>query len=279
MSLRRLCRALPPVVLALFIALVGVSSSPSFDGPTREQQIDQLKKQNAELQKKLAELEKAGGKTPEGARPDEWVKSLHWRSIGPATMGGRITAISVCEADPTTYWVATASGGLVKTTNNGTTFEHQFDHENTVSLGDVCVAPSDRNIVWVGTGESNPRNSVSFGDGVYKSADGGKNWKNMGLTKTFQIGRIAVHPKNPEIVYVGAVGRLYGPSEERGVFKSIDGGKNWERVLFVDDKTGVIDLTMSPADPETLFAATWERQRDGFDSHRGGRSEERRVGE
>src|ERR1051326_5008208 len=237
MSLRRLCRALPPVVLALFIALVGVSSSPSFDGPTREQQIDELKKQIAELQKKLAEVEKAGDNTPEGAIPDEWVKSLHWRSIGPATMGGRITAISVFEADPTTYWVATASGGLVKTTNNGTTFEHQFDHENTVSLGDVCVAPSDPNIVWVGTGEANPRNSVSYGDGVYKSTDGGRTWTNMGLKKTYQIGAIAIHPKNPNVVYVGALGRLYGPNPERGLYKTTDGGRTWDRAYYVDDKT------------------------------------------
>jgi photosystem II stability/assembly factor-like uncharacterized protein len=193
------------------------------------------------------------------------LKQLTWRCIGPANMGGRITALAVYEADPTTYWVATASGGLLKTTNNGVTFEHQFDHEATVSIGDVCVAPSDKNIVWVGTGESNPRNSVSYGDGVYKSTDGGKTWMNMGLKKSFQIGRIRIHPKNPDIVYVGALGRLYGPNEERGLFKTTDGGKTWEKILYVDDKTGVIDLHMHPADPETLLVATYERQRDGYD--------------
>ena len=161
-------------------------------------------------------------------------------------MGGRIIAISVFEADPTTYWVATASGGLLKTTNNGITFKHQFDQEATVSIGDVCVAPSNHNIVWVGTGENNPRNSVSYGDGVYKSTDGGKTWKNMGLKKSFQIGKIAIHPKNPDIVYVGALGRLYGPNEERGLFKTIDGGKTWEKILYVDDNTGVIDMRMNP---------------------------------
>ena len=128
-------------------------------------------------------------------------------------MGGRIVAISVFEADPSTWWIATASGGLVKTTNNGTTFEHQFDHESTVSIGDVCVAPSDKNIVWVGTGEANPRNSVSYGDGVYKSIDGGKHWKNMGLKKTFQIGKMIVHPKNPDIVYVGAWAAFTEPTK------------------------------------------------------------------
>jgi photosystem II stability/assembly factor-like uncharacterized protein len=199
------------------------------------------------------------------AAEPEWFKSLTWRCIGPANMGGRITALAVYEADPTTYWVATASGGLLKTMNNGVTFEHQFDHEATVSIGDVCVAPSDKNIVWVGTGEGNPRNSVSYGDGVYKSTDGGKTWRNMGLKKTFQIGKILIHPSNPDIVYVAALGRLYGPNEERGLFKTCDGGKTWEKILYIDDKTGVIDLHMHPVDPETLLAAAYERQRDGYD--------------
>jgi photosystem II stability/assembly factor-like uncharacterized protein len=207
---------------------------------------------------------------PNFTMPDDWSKAFTWRSIGPANMGGRITAISVFEADPSTYWVATASGGLVKTVNNGITFEHQFDHEATVSIGDVCVAPSNKNIVWVGTGENNPRNSVSYGDGVYKSTDGGKHWQNMGLKKTHQIGKIAVHPTNPDIVYVGALGRCYGPNEERGLFKTEDGGKNWEKVWYADDKTGVIDLKLNPANPDVVYFAAWERQRDEYDSWPGG---------
>src|SRR3954467_233330 len=117
-----------------------------------------------------------GDVSPDGSIPQPWVSALAWRSIGPATMGGRITALAVFDADPTTYWVATASGGLLKTTNNGQTFEHQFDREATVSIGAVAAAPSNKEIGWVGTGEANPRNSVSVGDGVYKSADGGKTW-------------------------------------------------------------------------------------------------------
>ncbi len=136
-------------------------------------------------------------------------------------------------------------------------------------LGAVAVLPSDKNIVWVGTGENNPRNSVSYGDGVYKSVDGGKTWKNMGLKQSFQIGKIVIHPKNPDIVYVGALGRLYGPNPERGLFKTTDGGKTWEKVLFVDDKTGVIDISLHPENPELLIVATWERRRDEFDSFRG----------
>src|SRR5262245_7529831 len=167
------------------------------------------------------------------AVPPEWIKKMTWRSIGPANMGGRITSLAVCESDPMTYWVATAGGGLLKTINNGITFEHQFDCESTVSIGDVCVAPSDKKIVWVGTGEANPRNSVSYGDGVYKSVDGGKNWKNMGLKETYQIGKVVIHPKDPNIVYVGALGRLYGPNADRGVYKTTDGGTTWNKVLFI----------------------------------------------
>lgn len=199
--------------------------------------------------------------------PQAWADQLHWRSIGPATMGGRIIGLAVFEKEPSTWWAATASGGLLKTTNNGTTFEHQFDREKVVSIGAVAVSQSDKNILWVGTGENNPRNSVSYGNGVYKSTDGGKTFSHMGLDKTFQTGRIAIHPSNPDIVYIGALGRLYGPNEDRGLYKTSDGGKNWEKVLFVDNSTGVIDIDMHPEDPDTLMVATYERARDGFDTN------------
>ncbi len=199
--------------------------------------------------------------------PKEWADKLHWRSIGPATMGGRIVALAVYEKEPSTWWAATASGGLVKTTNNGVTFEHQFDREAVVSIGHVAVAQSDPNVVWVGTGEANPRNSVSYGNGVYKSVDGGKTWQHMGLERSFQIGRIAIHPTDPDVVYVGALGRLYGPNEERGLYKTIDGGETWTRSLYVDENTGVIDVDMHPTDPDTLLVATYERARDGFDTN------------
>src|SRR5207248_9138539 len=232
-----------------------------------KKKIAEVEKQIADLQKKLTELKngKPAAAPGPGTVPESAVKKMFWRCIGPANMAGRITAFAVVESDPTTYYVATASGGLLKTVNNGTTFAHLFDREATVSIGDVAVSQSDPNVVWVGTGENNPRNSVSYGDGVYKSIDGGKSWKNMGLKQAFQIGRIAIHPQNPDVVYVGALGRLYGNNPERGLFKTTDGGKSWEKVLFLNDRTGVIDLAMNPNDPDTLLVAMWERRRDGFD--------------
>ena len=182
-------------------------------------------------------------------------------------MGGRIVDLEVVESNPTTFFVATASGGLFKTANNGTTFQPLFENERTVSIGDVAISASDPNVIWVGTGEHNARNSVSWGDGVYKSVDGGKTWKNMGLRKSFQIGRIAIHPTNPDIVYVGALGRLWGPNKDRGVYQTTDAGKTWKKILFVDKKTSCVDLRMHPSDPNTLLAAMYERQRDEFDSN------------
>ena len=197
----------------------------------------------------------------------KWVSQMQWRPIGPASMGGRIVDLEVVSGDPFTFYLATASGGLFKTTNNGTTFTPVFEKQSTVSIGDAAVSRSNPNIIWVGTGEHNARNSVSWGDGVYKSIDGGKTWANMGLKKSFQIGRIAIHPTNPDIVYVGALGRLWGTNEERGVYKTTDGGKSWKKVLSVDDKTGCVELKMHPKEPETLIVAMYERQRDEFDTN------------
>src|SRR5262249_24661971 len=150
-----------------------MSALPLFaDEPTREQQIVDIQKQIQQLNKKLEDLKQSKPNDPTAANSGisaDWIKAMSWRCIGPAAMNGRIVDIAVNESDPSTYWIATASGGLLKTVNNGVTFQHQFDHEPTVSIGDVCVTPSDPNIVWVGTGENNPRNSVSYGDGVYRS--------------------------------------------------------------------------------------------------------------
>lgn len=197
----------------------------------------------------------------------DWQELLEWRSLGPANMGGRITSIAVNDSDASEYWIATASGGLLHTTNAGITYSHQFDGEGSVSIGAVAVAPSDPKILWLGTGESNPRNSVSYGDGVYRSTDGGETWSHKGLKESFQVGAVAIHPTDPNTVYVGALGRLYGPNPERGLYKTTDGGDSWELVLFVDERTGVIDIDMRPGSPDTLLVATYERERDGFDTN------------
>ncbi len=198
------------------------------------------------------------------------LKNLVPRQLGPTSMGGRIMGIAVYEADPRIFYVASASGGLFKTENNGITFKPVFEREGSISLGAVAVSAKDPNIVWVGTGEQSSRNSVAWGDGVYKSTDGGKTWACMGLKETMHTGRIIIDPKNPNIVYVGALGRLWGSSSERGVYKTTNGGKTWQRTLFVDDKTGVIDLEMNPNNNREIFAAMWQRLRKPYDFISGG---------
>jgi photosystem II stability/assembly factor-like uncharacterized protein len=186
------------------------------------------------------------------------------RPIGPANPSGRVVDLAIVEGQPGTIYVASASGGLWKTINNGTTLAPVFERENTVSLGAVALAPSNPDIVWVGTGEANARNSVSWGDGVYQSVDGGKTWRHAGLKETAHIGRIVVHPRDPDIVYVAALGRIWGLNQERGLFKTTDGGKTWRHVMYVNDETGCVDLALDPADPETLFVAAYRVRRDAF---------------
>ena len=198
------------------------------------------------------------------------LENMQWREIGPAIMGGRIDDLAVAETNPQTIYVGTASAGVWKTTNQGVTWTPVFEKESVSSIGAITVAPSDPSVLWVGTGEANNRQSSSWGDGVYKSTDAGKTWKNMGLAETEHIGRIAVHPSNPDVVYVAAEGRLWGPSKERGVYKTTDGGKTWTLSLFVNEDTGVSDLAMDPQSPDTLYAAAYERRRTPFGFDGGG---------
>jgi len=190
--------------------------------------------------------------------------NLEWRNVGPAIMGGRIDDFAVVESNPSIVYAGTASGGVWKTTNGGTTWEPIFDNETVSTIGDIAIASSDPSIVWVGTGEPNNRQSSSWGNGIYKSTDAGKTWTNMGLGETEHIGRVVVHPANPNIVYVAAVGRLWGPNNERGVYKTSDGGKTWTNVLFVNEDTGVIDIALDRESPDTLYAAAYQRRRTVF---------------
>ena len=198
------------------------------------------------------------------------LKNLEFREIGPAVMGGRIDDFGVVESNPNIVYVGTASGGVWKTTNNGTTWEPVFDKESVSTIGDIAIAPSDPAVVWVGTGEPNNRQSSSWGDGIYKSLDAGKTWQKMGLTATHHIGRIVIHPRNPEVVYAAALGHLWGPNPERGVYKTTDGGKTWNQVLKINDDTGVSDIAMDPESPDTLYAAAYERRRTPFGFNGGG---------
>lgn len=192
------------------------------------------------------------------------VSRLAWRHIGPVNMSGRVTDF---EASGHTWYIGSAGSGVWKTTNRGTTWTPVFEHEASHSIGDVAVAPANPDIVWVGTGEDNARNSVSWGDGVYKSLDAGKTWKHMGLTDSFQIGHIAIHPEKPEVVFVAALGKLWGPNRQRGIFRTKDGGDTWEHVFFLDEDTGAIDVRFHPKDPKVLWACMYARRRNAFDDN------------
>ena len=198
------------------------------------------------------------------------VKKLKWSYIGPKNVSGRCTdiAVTIPKGKKYTLYVATASGGVWKTENEGTTWEPVFDQDASTSIGDVTIAPSNDNIVWIGTGEANIFRSSMAGCGVYKSTDAGKTWKHMGLTGTLTISRIVIHPKNPDVVYVAASGHEWTNNKERGVYKTTDGGTTWKKVLYINEKTGAIDLVMDPSNSNTIYAATWQRMREKWNDPR-----------
>lgn len=198
------------------------------------------------------------------------LKGLHFRNVGPAGMSGRVTALAVVRAQPHIIYAGTASGGLWKSTNRGLKWAPIFDKQPVQSIGAVAVDPRNPSIVWAGTGEGNPRNSHNSGQGLYRSPDGGRTWQSMGLEATRTIHRIVVHPTNSDIVWVGALGSPWGPNPERGVFKTTDGGKSWNKVLFLNDTTGCADLLIDPANPDKLYAAMWQYQRQPWTFNSGG---------
>lgn len=205
--------------------------------------------------------------------PDNMLQAFEYREIGPTRQSGRFVDFAVVASSPKVYYAATASGGLWKTYNNGITFIPIFDNESVISIGDVAVAPSDSSIVWVGTGEANNSRSSYWGDGVYKSTDGGKTWTNMGLKKSHHIGRVVIHPENPDVVYVAALGHLYSDNPERGLYKTTDGGKTWTKVLDIqenDKHIGVVDAVMHPENPDVLFAAAFDKIRTPWTYNPGG---------
>ena len=192
------------------------------------------------------------------------------REIGPAVASGRIIDIAVVPGNTSTWYVAVASGGVWKTTNAGTTWAPIFDNEGSYSIGCVTVDPNNANVIWVGSGENNSQRSVGYGDGVYKSLDGGKTWKNTGLKSSEHIGKIVVDPRNSDVVYASAQGPLWGPGGERGLYKTIDGGKTWKAVLTVSENTGVSDLWMDPRSSNVLYATSYQRRRHVWSLLNGG---------
>jgi len=192
------------------------------------------------------------------------------RSIGPAAMSGRVAAVEAVESNPDVIYVGSAAGGVWKSVNGGLTWKSIFDDQPVASIGAIAVNQADPDVVWVGTGESNPRNSVSIGDGVYRSLDGGKTWTHLGLEATEHIYRIVLHPTNPDVAWVAALGQVWGENPERGVFKTTDGGKTWRKVLYVDPRTGGSDLILDPSNPNKLFASLWDYRRYPWGFRSGG---------
>ncbi len=204
---------------------------------------------------------KPDSKKDEGPLASATFAGLTLRSIGPALTSGRISDLAVDPTDSKTWWVAAASGGVWKTTNSGTTWAPVFDGEGSYSIGALTIDPKNPNVVWVGTGENNNQRSVSYGDGVYRTLDGGKSWKRMGLEKSEHIGRILVDPRDSRVVWVAAYGPLWSSGGERGVYKSVDFGETWTRVLAIGDETGIADILLDPRDPDTVYAAAHQRRR------------------
>ena len=202
----------------------------------------------------------------------ELLKKYSWRAIGPANMGGRVTDIDGVPGDPSTFYVSGADGGIHKTIDGGVNFKPIFENQRAYSIGALTIAPSDSNVLWVGTGEGDPRNSVGYGWGVYRSVDGGQTWKNLGLKKTERIKRIVVDPNNPDIACVCALGKQWGPNKERGVFKTTDGGKTWDKVLFIDENTGCADIAMEIKNPRVMYAGMWTFRRRPWRFDDGGKN-------
>jgi hypothetical protein len=192
------------------------------------------------------------------------IDAIEYRNVGPRVMGGRVVAVQGFTGHPHTYLAAYASGGLWRTRDNGTMWEPIFDTTPSITIGNMTANPNNPDEIWLGTGEDNSSRSSYAGTGIYYTNDGGKNWEHLGLVDTQHISTIVIHPEDPKTVFVSAIGRLYTRNEERGVYKTTDGGKTWEKILYINDNTGVIDIVMAPDNPDRLYAAAWERSRKAW---------------
>ncbi|MGB8950737.1 MAG: glycosyl hydrolase, partial [Candidatus Sulfotelmatobacter sp.] len=243
--------------VAIVLATICFAFSTSIAAP-QDKDADkkaQKKEQKKDEKKEAPAEEKKGGMTA------DTFSGLKFRLIGPAVASGRVMSIAVNPRNKFEYYVGVASGGVWKTVNDGTTWTPVFDTEGSYSIGWVTLDPNDPAVVWVGTGESNSQRSVSYGDGIYRSDDGGKNWTNLGLKKSEHIGRVVIDPRDSKVVYVAAEGPLWGPGRDRGLYKTVDGGKNWKAVLTVSENTGMVDVAIDPANPDIIYAAAYQRRR------------------
>ena len=244
MNLHRLTRLALPLLAIPVLAATVVPQQQGSDVPRQERVIN--------------------------AADDPILAPFRFRSVGPASMGGRIDDVEAAPSDPNIIYIGYAVGGVWKSVNNGTTWEPVFDTYTTASIGDLAIHPADPNIVYVGTGEANNRQTSSFGDGIYKTTDGGKTFQHIGLRETQTIAKIVIDPKSPDTVYVAALGHLFGPNPDRGIYKTTDGGRNWTKVKFIDDDTGFTDLAIDPSNTNILYAASYQRRRQGCCFNGGG---------
>ncbi|MBV9342176.1 MAG: glycosyl hydrolase, partial [Acidobacteria bacterium] len=194
---------------------------------------------------------------------------MHWRNIGPFR-GGRVLTVAGIPGDPRTYYFGGVAGGIWKSTDSGVSWKPLFEHETTSSMGAIAIADSNHNVIYAGSGEGCIRGNMSYGDGVYKSIDGGQTWKNVGLRDTQHIGALIIDPRDPNVVFVAALGHAYGPNSERGIFRTRDGGKTWDKVLFKDEHTGGIDVVFDPHNSNILFASLWQVVRTPYSLDSGG---------
>ena len=262
--------------IATFLLLLAVPSFTLFaqSAPDQKKPGRDADKQQAaatanaaKQDQKKEEANKDEAKKDEEKKPGfnaETFSGLKFRSIGPGVESGRVMSIAVNPKKTSEFYAGVASGGVWKTDNDGTTWTPLFDKEGSYSIGWVALDPNDPSVVWVGSGESNAQRSVSYGDGIYRSDDGGKSWKNMGLKKSEHIGRVVIDPRDSEVVYVAAEGPLWGPGGDRGLYKTTDGGKTWKAVLTISDNTGVGDVVIDPSNPDILYASAYQRRRHVF---------------
>ncbi len=248
------------LIVLLAIALVAAPLSPAAQKAQKNKDLEK----KTEPARPAAQEEDEKKEEKKGGMTASTFTGLQFRLIGPAVASGRVIAFAVNPKNHAEYYVGVASGGVWKTINDGTTWTPVFDREGSYSIGWVVLDPNDSSVVWVGTGESNSQRSVSYGDGVYRSDDGGKSWKNLGLKKSEHIGRIVIDPRDGKVVYVAAEGPLWGPGGDRGLYKTIDGGKTWKTVLTISENTGVVDVAMDPSNPDILYAAAYQRRRHVF---------------